>query len=610
MTAITETSSTRVEAATSSTKLSEEGKRKRTKGVRKTEARREEVTALLASLPIPELVRCSTGATTTSMLSSSSGDASSSTSATLIFQKSGQETLQASDAPTSIRNTPSTTLELESLFCPVVGEESELINWSSIPACLRGDGSLAEIMSAEHIQGEAARARKWEKKMLRKLADGEVTEAGIAVKRLAKQKGTRSTGDDVRVVVSSKSLLVGIPSGGGGEASRSTNSSSSNSSSTMSTTSTPVKKSLSTTGEQDSDANVTPLTPSALASTTSLSPATTSRAQNFSVLNAERDLRKRQQIENFYVLLRDWKASSSTSTKDNIHTRRTPLYKPIFDIVDFGCGSGNLCLPLAFLFPQLRFLLVDRNPSCLDLARKRAEAAGLKNVEFMRYSWDGLESARVGFLDAVRETFSASGAAVENGDPTGDHKGDRRPAPFLFALGLGLHCCGDFSDLVLETCIAANADCILCPCCNGKMGLHKLPGEKILANEDRTNCMEKNNIKNISPNISHPDPNKIFYPRSPLLQQYVAHEQYVSLLCPAADDLSSHDVAPTQSRKLDFSQTLGRNPKCLIEIDRAAYARTHYYHVDLMRLAPASCTPKNLVIRMIGCKSRKKDHVE
>ena len=38
-----------------------------------------------------------------------------------------------------------------------------------------------------------------------------------------------------------------------------------------------------------------------------------------------------------------------------------------------------------------------------------------------------------------------------------------------FDLGIGLHCCGRFTDLVMEVCRLAKADCVVVPCCNGKM---------------------------------------------------------------------------------------------------------------------------------------------
>ena len=54
---------------------------------------------------------------------------------------------------------------------------------------------------------------------------------------------------------------------------------------------------------------------------------------------------------------------------------------PTLRIAEFGCGSGNVALPLAALLPQCKFTLVDRNAFAVQLAQQRAAAAGLTNVD-------------------------------------------------------------------------------------------------------------------------------------------------------------------------------------------------------------------------------------
>ena len=49
-------------------------------------------------------------------------------------------------------------------------------------------------------------------------------------------------------------------------------------------------------------------------------------------------------------------------------------------VVDFGCGSCGLTLPLAFSFPRLCFVGVDLKAKSLELMAARAAAAGLANV--------------------------------------------------------------------------------------------------------------------------------------------------------------------------------------------------------------------------------------
>ena len=50
-------------------------------------------------------------------------------------------------------------------------------------------------------------------------------------------------------------------------------------------------------------------------------------------------------------------------------------------VIDFGCGSGNLLLPLAALFPQCQFVGIDMKIHAINLARERISAAGLTNVK-------------------------------------------------------------------------------------------------------------------------------------------------------------------------------------------------------------------------------------
>ena len=53
---------------------------------------------------------------------------------------------------------------------------------------------------------------------------------------------------------------------------------------------------------------------------------------------------------------------------------------PNVKIVDFGAGSGNLVLALAFLFPSFDFVAVEMKQFSLGLLIQRAKRAGLRNL--------------------------------------------------------------------------------------------------------------------------------------------------------------------------------------------------------------------------------------
>ena len=74
----------------------------------------------------------------------------------------------------------------------------------------------------------------------------------------------------------------------------------------------------------------------------------------------------------------------------------------------------------------------------LDIVANRASEGGLSNVQVKVFSFNADN------LDEFTKEVS-------------------------FDLGIGLHCCGRFTDLVMEACRLAGADCVVVPCCNGKI---------------------------------------------------------------------------------------------------------------------------------------------
>ena len=70
-------------------------------------------------------------------------------------------------------------------------------------------------------------------------------------------------------------------------------------------------------------------------------------SDSFQLLGADRGTRKKQQVENIASLLQ----------LQRMETVRV--------VVDFGSGSGNLCLVLASLYRDTTFVFVDQNAKSL-----------------------------------------------------------------------------------------------------------------------------------------------------------------------------------------------------------------------------------------------------
>ena len=124
-------------------------------------------------------------------------------------------------------------------------------------------------------------------------------------------------------------------------------------------------------------------------------------------LPAARQPRKRLQLSNMLALL------DALTTSGDV-------------VIDFCAGLGHQTLPLAFLRRDVQFVLVDRNPWGLGVARRRAEALGLENVTTWR-----------GWVRDYDEPFQ---------------------------VGCALHACGGATDDTLDLCVANGAAFVVSPC--------------------------------------------------------------------------------------------------------------------------------------------------
>ena len=100
-----------------------------------------------------------------------------------------------------------------------------------------------------------------------------------------------------------------------------------------------------------------------------------------------------QQFAALDVLYRDWNSKINVISRkdiDNLYEHhvlhslaiaKVLPFQPHTEILDVGTGGGFPGIPLAILFPECRFTLIDSIGKKIKVAQKVATALGLTNVE-------------------------------------------------------------------------------------------------------------------------------------------------------------------------------------------------------------------------------------
>lgn len=107
---------------------------------------------------------------------------------------------------------------------------------------------------------------------------------------------------------------------------------------------------------------------------------------------------QRQKIKQLDELYRDWNEKINVVSRKDIdhlylhhvlHSLAIAKYiqfRDTTEILDFGTGGGFPGIPLAILFPQCRFKLIDRTAKKIKVAQEVAQALGLENVTAQQLS--------------------------------------------------------------------------------------------------------------------------------------------------------------------------------------------------------------------------------
>lgn len=102
---------------------------------------------------------------------------------------------------------------------------------------------------------------------------------------------------------------------------------------------------------------------------------------------------QKQQFEKLYVLYQDWNAKINVISRkdiDELYTKhvlhslaiaKIQPFEPGTYVLDVGTGGGFPGIPLAILFPETRFYLIDVILKKINVVKAVAESLELKNVK-------------------------------------------------------------------------------------------------------------------------------------------------------------------------------------------------------------------------------------
>lgn len=102
---------------------------------------------------------------------------------------------------------------------------------------------------------------------------------------------------------------------------------------------------------------------------------------------------QRHQYEQLFELYKDWNSKINVISRkdiDNLYEHhvlhslaiaKALRFKYGTKIMDFGCGGGFPGIPLAIMFPECQFKLIDGTGKKIRVCQEIASAIGLKNVE-------------------------------------------------------------------------------------------------------------------------------------------------------------------------------------------------------------------------------------
>ncbi|NPD81202.1 16S rRNA (guanine(527)-N(7))-methyltransferase RsmG [Prevotella sp. PINT] len=103
--------------------------------------------------------------------------------------------------------------------------------------------------------------------------------------------------------------------------------------------------------------------------------------------------KQKEQFAQLDALYHDWNAKINVISRkdiDNLYEHhvlhslaiaKALRFRPGTKVLDFGCGGGFPGVPLAIMFPEVQFRLIDGTGKKVRVAQEVADAIGLENVD-------------------------------------------------------------------------------------------------------------------------------------------------------------------------------------------------------------------------------------
>lgn len=117
-----------------------------------------------------------------------------------------------------------------------------------------------------------------------------------------------------------------------------------------------------------------------------------------------------QQMEQLGALYEEWNARINVISRKDIQNlyehhvlhslaiARVVNFRPGTHVMDLGCGGGFPGIPLAILFPETEFLLVDSIGKKVRVAQAVADGIGLKNVQTLHARGEEIKGRTFDFV--------------------------------------------------------------------------------------------------------------------------------------------------------------------------------------------------------------------